>query len=124
VLDEAVSAGKPFSAPDEIFAPHLAIQKPFWQMHMPKTSPPPGHKCRIYQEYKLYHLSLDTYSSTQKPTQSQHQSDLGYPLAQGYEKPWFTFNHLSQHKQSLSERRAMAWHFPRWASYKASLYSL
>lgn len=37
--------------------------------------------------------------------------DRSYPLAQDSEKPQFTFSHLAQHKQSLSELRAMAWHF-------------
>lgn len=61
VQDEAVSAGKLFSAPDASFIPHFAVQKPFWQMHMLKASPAPRHKCRNCQEHRLYHLSLDTY---------------------------------------------------------------
>lgn len=56
----AVSAGKPFSAPDASFIHHLEIQKPFWQMHMLKTLPAPWHKCRICQECKFCNLSLDT----------------------------------------------------------------
>lgn len=75
------------------------------------SSPPTGH--------------LPPPAPNSLPRANNNQTpDKGYLLAGGCEKPQFTYNHLSQHKQSLSELRAMARHFPLGQLQTASPYSV